>query len=90
MTVVAVKIKIMPESPDVNLNNIEKEVGGLLESNGVKNTKFDIEPIAFGLKALNMMFGWPEEKALETLEAELSNIEGVSSVEIVDIRRAIG
>lgn len=90
MTIVAVKIKIMPDSLETNIKAIEERVQEILTDNGVKNPRFDVEPIAFGLKALVMMFGWPEEKPLEMLEEELKNIEGVGSVEILDIRRAIG
>lgn len=90
MTVVAVKIKVMPESPETNLKELEKDVGEMLKDNGVKNPSFEIEPIAFGLKALIVMFGWPEEKELENLEEELRGIGGVGSIEVVDIRRAIG
>jgi len=90
MTVVAVKIKIMPDSPETNLKGIEERVSEVLDNNSVKNPKFEIQPIAFGLKALIIILGWPEEKELETLESELGSIDGVSSVEILDIRRAIG
>ncbi|MEK6847742.1 MAG: elongation factor 1-beta [Nanoarchaeota archaeon] len=90
MSIAAVKIKIMPDSPESDLAKIEKNVKILLEKQGVKNPKFEIQPIAFGLKALIFMFGWPEEKELEDLEQELQTIEGVSSVQVIDIRRAIG
>jgi len=90
MSIVAVKIKLMPASPETNLENVEKDVGRTLELNNVKNPKFTVEPIAFGLKALIVMFGWPEEQELETLEKSLSEIKDVSSVEVIDIRRAIG
>ena len=90
MGVAAVKIKIMPDSPSTDLNGIEKETRDILEKNQVKNPIFEIQPIAFGLKAIIVMFGWPEEKELEELEERLQKIEGASSVQVVDIRRAIG
>ena len=90
MTVVAVKIKVMPTSPETNLKQLEKNIGDTLKGNGVKNPNFEIHPIAFGLKALVVMFGWPEEKELEFLEEELKEINNVSSIEVLDIRRAIG
>ena len=90
MSIVAVKIKIMPDSPEANMTNIEKEVKTMLEGQGVKNTHFEIEPIAFGLKALLIMFGWPEEKPLEELEEKLRKIKKIGSVQVTDIRRAIG
>ncbi|MDP3992084.1 MAG: elongation factor 1-beta [Nanoarchaeota archaeon] len=90
MSVAAVKIKIMPDSPQTDIKELEKDTRVLLEKQGVKNPIFEIHPIAFGLKALVMMFGWPEEKPLEGLEEKLKKITGVSSVQVVDIRRAIG
>ena len=90
MSVIAVKIKVMPTSPEVNLEELQGKMKGLLESEGVQNTQFETQPIAFGLKAIIAMFGWPEEKELETLEAQIGKIENVNSVELLDIRRAIG
>ncbi|MDP3992304.1 MAG: elongation factor 1-beta [Nanoarchaeota archaeon] len=90
MSVAAVKIKLMPDSPETDMKSLEKSVKILLEKQGVKNPVFEIHPIAFGLKALVMMFGWPEEKPLEGLEEKLKKITGVSSVQVIDIRRAIG
>ena len=90
MSIVAVKIKLMPASPETDLKKVEENAGMVLGKNNVKNPQFEIQPIAFGLKALIVMFGWPEEKELETLEEELKEIDGIGSVEVVDMRRAIG
>ena len=90
MGTIAVKIKIMPVSPDTDLNKIQEEIGKILEQNKVKNTQFEERPIAFGLKAIIFLFGWPEEKPLEELEENFKKVENVNSVEVVDIRRAIG
>jgi translation elongation factor EF-1beta len=49
-----------------------------------------MQPVAFGLKALIVLFGWPEEKELEEFENALRRIKGVRSVDVIDIRRAIG
>ncbi len=69
---------------------IEAEATKILENNKAVGIKFEIQPIAFGLKALIVLFGWPEEKELEELENKLKNIEEVSSIGILDMRRAIG
>lgn len=90
MSIVVVKIKLMPTSPETDMKRLEKNIESLLEKNNVKNPKFTIEPIAFGLKALIVMFGWPESQELETLEESLRNVDSVSSIEILDMRRAIG
>ena len=48
------------------------------------------EPIAFGLKAIILSFAWNDEIDTEVLEAHLAKIEHVSSVEILDVRKAFG
>jgi len=90
MGIMAVKIKIMPESLETDLVKIEEEVKRMMERNGVKNPKFEVQPIAFGLKTLIVLFGWPEEKEFEGFENSLAKIKGVSSIEVIDMRRAIG
>lgn len=92
MARVVVTLRIMPNSPSINLSEIEpkakKEIIGFCNSNEFK-TK--IEPIAFGLKALNILFVMDESiGSTEKLEKKISKIEGVESVEVTDVRRAIG
>lgn len=90
MAIMAVKIKIMPKSLETDLVKMEEDVKKMMERNGVKNSKFEVQPIAFGLKTLIVLFGWPEEKEFEEFEDCLMKIEGVSSTEVIDMRRAIG
>ena len=90
MGLVAVKIKIMPKSTETDLVKVEEKVKKKLEENSVKNPQFKVQPIAFGLKALIILFGWPEEKEFEGFEKDLQKIKDVSSVEVIDMRRAIG
>ena len=90
MGVAAVKIKLMPASPETNLEEVQSKAEKIFFSEEVKNPGFEIQPVAFGLKALIVLFGWPEEKPLEKLEESLKKIENVNSVEVIDIRRAIG
>jgi len=90
MGTAAVKMKFMPSSPAVDLEEMKNNVGKILDSEGVKNPGFEEEPIAFGLKAVITTFGWPEEKPLEELEESFKKIENVNSVQLIDIRRAIG
>lgn len=90
MGMVVIKIKIMPESTETDLSKVGEEIRKKLETNGVKNPQLEIQPIAFGLKALIVFFGWPEEKEFEKFEKELQKIKGVNSIEVIDMRRAIG
>jgi len=89
MGVAALKLKIMPSSPEVNLNDLKVKVEEALKKAGaIRIEKTEEEEIAFGLKALIVTIAWPEEK--ETSEAESIEVEDVSSVQIIDYRRAFG
>jgi len=90
MGIMAVKIKIMPKSLETDLMKIEEEVRVVMKTRGVKNPKFEVQPIAFGLKTLIVLFGWPEEKEFEGFENSLMKIKGISSIKVIDMRRAIG
>lgn len=83
------KIKLMPTSPSVNLEKIKHDFKSMIESHGGKSCSFTEEPIAFGLKAIIAMFLWPEEKEFEPTENKLSTIKDVSSVQVLDMRRAL-
>jgi len=90
MGTVAVKIKVMPYSPETDIKEVEGKVREILKKDESGSPQTEIQPIAFGLKALIVLFGWPEEKELEELEGKLKKIKGVGSVEVIDMRRAIG
>jgi len=90
MGIALIKLKIMPSSPDVDIEKISNEAKSLAEKNEAQNLNIKTEPIAFGLNALILSFGWNEDKELETFENQLKEIENVSSTEIIDMRRAFG
>ncbi len=90
MTFAAVIAKIMPTSPETNLEEIKNKAKESLEKLGAKSISFEIKEVAFGLKAVMMKMAWPEAQSTETIETELSGIENVSSVQIEDYRRAFG
>ena len=90
MGIAAVKIKIMPTSPDVNLDEVQEKSGKIIEKEGGKNCSFEVEPIAFGLSALIAFFAWNEDQELESLEDKLREIEDVNSIQVIDMRRAFG
>ena len=74
---VAVTVKIMPEGVDVDLEKIKEEVRKRIEVKDLKEV-----PIAFGLKAVEILVLTDDEKGSEWIVERLSNIEGVSRVEI--------
>ena len=90
MSIVAAIVKIMPDSPEADLEKIKQSATKTLEDQGAKNISFEEQEIAFGLKAILIKFAWPEEKSTDLIETSLSKIEHTSSVTIEDYRRAFG
>jgi elongation factor 1-beta len=90
MGFVAIQLKIMPDSPSADLNAIEKKAEEIITSMHKTLIKVEEQPIAFGLKAILLSFAWNDEIETEKLEAKLAQIENVSSVEILDVRKAFG
>ena len=92
MAQVVVTLRIMPQTPDIDLSKLESEAKReIVRFCSSHEFKAQIEPIAFGLKALNILFVMDESKgSTEALEQKISHIDGVESVEVTDVRRAIG
>ncbi len=86
----AVKIKLMPSSPDVDLEEIQKKAEEKIKSKKGENIQFEKQPIAFGLNAIIITFAWDEGADRDILEKELSEIENVNTAETIDFRRAFG
>ena len=81
------KYKLMPGSPDVDLTAIEERARKVVEEFGGNNKEYSIEPIAFGLKALIVFFFYPDDKSVENLEDRFSEINGVTSAQLIDMRK---
>lgn len=88
--IAAVIVKIMPVSPETDLQAIKQEAQKRLEKHGAKNISYEEQEIAFGLKAVNVKMAWPEQQDTDVIEHELQGIENVSSAQIEDYRRAFG
>jgi translation elongation factor aEF-1 beta len=86
----AVQMKLMPDSPSADLKRIEKDAEATINSMHKTVVKVEEQPIAFGLSAIILSFAWNDEIDTEKLEAELQKIANVSSVEVLDIRKAFG
>ncbi len=92
MATVVATIKIMPESPEIDMDKLENEAKEKIKAfSQNEEMKSEQEPIAFGLKALKIIFVMDEEKgSLDPLEEDLKKLEGANSVETIDVRRAVG
>ncbi len=87
-----VTLKVMPESPEVDLEQLEVKVKEKIKDfAGEGETKTEIEPVAFGLKALKVIFVMDESQGSpDPVAEEVDKFDEVASAEIVDVRRAIG
>ena len=86
----AVQYKIMPEGADTDLDKVTKIANEKIEELGGMKGESETVPIAFGLKSLTLTFAFPEEKEVDEVGNALAEIEGVSSAEMTDYRRALG
>jgi elongation factor 1-beta len=77
---VAIIMKIMPESPDVNLEALKSAIKAAVPVSDIRE-----EPIGFGLVALKAAIVVPDKAgAPDEVEAALRNLEGLGSAEIVE------
>ncbi len=77
-----IAIKVMPKSPEVNL---EEVVNKIKEKYNVQDSK--IEPLAFGLNTLKILIIIPDKEGADTdpIEKFIKEIDGVESVEIENV-----
>jgi elongation factor 1-beta len=79
-------IKLMPESPDVDLEQMKTDIQNAIGEDAELH-KIEEEPIAFGLVALNVIFIVNDgEGGTDAIEEKLVNIPSVNSMEVVDVR----
>ena len=91
MTKVVITIKVMPNSPDTDMDSLEDRVRAEIEKFGGDTGRVEFEPIGYGITALKCIFIMDEDKgSTEPLEGAIKTLDGVESVEITDVRRAIG
>jgi len=84
---VVATIKLMPESPEMDLAKVKAEIKSSIPENTELHS-IEEEPIAFGLIAINVMVVVDDaEGGTEQIEENLSKIDEVASVEVVDVRR---
>ncbi len=87
MSEVVATMKVMPESPEVDLEALKAAIQESMPDDAEFH-KIEEEPIAFGLTALNVMFIIEDgEGGTEATEEAVSGLDDVASVEVVDTRR---
>ena len=87
---VIVTLQVMPESPEVDLEELYNKVVEVIKKFNGEAPQKEIKPIAFGLKALIINFLLPESDFNEEqfLE-EIQKIENVQSAEIINVTRSL-
>ena len=84
---VVATMKVMPESPEVDLELLKTDIQAVMPDDAELH-KIDEEPIAFGLVALNVMFIIEDgEGGTEATEQNVLGLPDVASVEVFDTRR---
>jgi elongation factor 1-beta len=86
---VIITLQIMPESPTVDLMKLKECVDlEITDYCGHGSDKHEIQPVAFGIKALRLIFIADENLGgTENLEKAISKLAGVNSVEVVGLDR---
>ena len=82
----ALLIEIIPDDPNVNLDEILKKIQDTLPAD-VTLKDYKVEPFVFGLNKLKIMLIIPEKEGLTTeIEETINSIPGISA-EILSITR---
>ncbi len=79
----------MPEGIPESFESLKEKINSTVEKFEGKINHVEEQPIAFGLKALIVTVAMDESKETTPMEEELKSIEGISSMDTIDYRRAI-
>jgi len=77
---VALTLKVMPESPDVDLDELKNRIKSLKNLQQISE-----KPIGFGLVCLEVLFVFEDKEGIGDIEEKLRSIDGVGSVESGDV-----
>ena len=82
---VALQYRILPEGTEVDLEKLERDLKRALPE-GASMRAAEKRAVAFGLNALHILIVMDDKKGgAEQVEAALSGVGGVQSVEIVEM-----
>jgi elongation factor 1-beta len=84
---VAAAIKVMPDSPDVDLDDLQDRLEASLPE-GAEISAVNTDDVAFGLTALIPTVIVPDEEGgTEAVEEAFSTVDDVESVSVEDVGR---
>lgn len=82
---VAVSMRVMPDSEDVDINGISQSIKNLIKGEYTLGNS-QIEEVAFGLKAIRLIVVMEDKEGLmDHIENEIKNVKGVSEVEVEEV-----
>jgi elongation factor 1-beta len=84
---VAAKMKVMPQNPEVDLDDLQERLQASLPE-GAKINGFERDDVAFGLVALLPTVIVPDDAGgTEAVEEAFGEVEGVESVGVENVGR---
>ena len=84
---VAAVLKVMPQSPEIELDDLQESLSESLPE-GAKINGTDTEEVAFGLTALLTTVIVPDDSGgTEAVEEAFSNVDDVESVSVEEVGR---
>ncbi|MFC6725881.1 elongation factor 1-beta [Halobium palmae] len=84
---VAAKMKVMPQSPEIDLDDLQDKLEDSLPE-GAKINGFERDEVAFGLVALLPTVIVPDDAGgTEAVEERFMNVDGVESVSVENVGR---
>lgn len=84
-----IKYKIMPEGIPENFESLKNNLKGIVEKFEGKVNQIEEQAIAFGLKAIILTISMDEKKETNQFEEAMKSLEGISSLDVIDYRRAL-
>lgn len=88
-----ITFKIMPTSPDVDLESVKEQALKIASAEGAKGAmQSNIVPLAFGLKQLDIlaMYEVGDDVEFDSIAEKFLVIEGVQSAEVAKMDLAMG
>jgi elongation factor 1-beta len=87
---VAITFKVMPDGAETDIEVLKKKIDEEMATQSVKLQGVGEKPIAFGLKALIVkVVVEDKEGLLDTIENALQGIDGVQSIETLEMGRLL-
>ena len=88
MGTAAIKFRVMPEGIEVDIEALEAKIATTVIDAGAELHGIEVKPFAYGLKALETTVMIPDKVGggiPDAVEAALGEIEGVQSVEVLEM-----